>query len=135
MPIRPICFLAAWGSNRSLTIDQNPEIRTAPSEVIWRKKVTAAARGARGIRNQTASWSRPPSTKAAGITRPGVKAAISREAARTAAIEKREETISIVGRAVIGKLERKRASLVAFPATCPPITTRATAKAAPAARS
>src|SRR4051794_1411208 len=132
--IRAMVRRAVRGSNRSLIMAQNPETRIAPIAVKWRYTRTAAAFRAEPTRAHSARSSAALRAYSRGTRRAGWLRAMT-PAIRIARIpESTAAAMTIAGSAATPKLERKRASRVAFPASWRVMMTVAARAAADAAR-
>ncbi len=100
IPIRAMWRFALWTSNRSLTIDQNPDTSTAPRVARWKNTTTAIARGARAISSHSPIDSAALTTLSTGINRTGPQRTISRPATTMIGSEVTAEIVMKIGRLV-----------------------------------
>ena len=128
--MRPIAFLAVRGSNLSLMIDQNPEMRTAPSPEKWRYTSTDTGPRKEATKNHSTSRSTALDANAIGTRRPGPTRVNARVATNASSTETTAAPTTIRGSIDTSKLDRKSALRVAFAAIWKAIITVAITVAA-----
>ncbi len=115
---RPISCFAVCGSKRSLNSDQNPETRTEPTTIVWRKSAAAAGAGCWRLTIHSAIRSSALTAAVSGVTTAGPNRAIIRARKGRKATDRTDDAITAPVSADAGKFARKKASRVALAATC-----------------
>ena len=115
--ILPIDLRAVLGSKRSLTIAQKPDTRIAPNAVMWRYTRMAVTRGASDARPHSADSKKALSRNSRGTRRAGRLRAMTRARRMVTVPERTAAAMTMDGNATTPKVDRKRASRVALPAS------------------